>query len=77
VDYVFRALGMEYLGRTDLVQVPPKEDMELPEPPKGIAVDAGLQLELDESPLPATAPISHPAVAEPAAPAANGNGHGG
>jgi ribonucleoside-diphosphate reductase alpha chain len=25
VDYVFRALGLEYLDRTDLVQVPPKE----------------------------------------------------
>ena len=25
IDYVFRALGLEYLNRTDLVQVPPKE----------------------------------------------------
>ncbi|MEK9774447.1 MAG: vitamin B12-dependent ribonucleotide reductase, partial [Candidatus Woesearchaeota archaeon] len=25
IDYVFRALGLEYLGRTDIVQVPPKE----------------------------------------------------
>ena len=25
VDYVFRALGLEYLNRTDLVQVPPKD----------------------------------------------------
>ncbi len=25
VDYVFRALGLEYLNRTDIVQVPPKE----------------------------------------------------
>ena len=25
VDYVFRALGLEYLDRTDLVQVPPKQ----------------------------------------------------
>ncbi len=24
VDYVFRALGLEYLNRTDIVQVPPK-----------------------------------------------------
>jgi ribonucleoside-diphosphate reductase alpha chain len=89
VDYVFRALGMEYLGRTDLVQVPPKE-RDLPEPPSGLAVDAGLQLELDEAveapasqidhmpepDLGATAPISHPAVAKPdAGPAPNGNGH--
>ncbi len=78
IDYVFRALGMEYLGRTDLVQVPPADDGELPEPPSGLAVDAGLQLELSEvqpidpkdgpddlpDDLPAqTAPISHPAVA--------------
>ncbi|WP_309862456.1 vitamin B12-dependent ribonucleotide reductase [Desmospora profundinema] len=26
VDYVFRILGMEYLGRTDFVQVPPKQE---------------------------------------------------
>ena len=25
VDYVFRALGLEYLNRTDIVQVPPKK----------------------------------------------------
>ena len=25
VDYVFRALGLEYLNRTDLVQIPPKD----------------------------------------------------
>ena len=46
VDYIFRAIGLEYLGRTDLVQVPPVD--ELP-PPKGLAVDAGLQLELAEA----------------------------
>ena len=26
IDYVFRALGLEYLNRTDIVQNPPKED---------------------------------------------------
>ena len=26
IDYVFRALGLEYLDRTDIVQVPPKEN---------------------------------------------------
>ncbi|MBA4600882.1 vitamin B12-dependent ribonucleotide reductase [Thermoactinomyces mirandus] len=26
IDYVFRMLGMEYLGRTDFVQVPPREE---------------------------------------------------
>src|SRR5690606_31430679 len=25
IDYVFRVLGLEYLNRTDLVQVPPQE----------------------------------------------------
>jgi ribonucleoside-diphosphate reductase alpha chain len=48
VDYVFRALGMEYLGRTDLVQVPPAE-RDLPEPPKGLAVEAGTQLDLTDA----------------------------
>jgi ribonucleoside-diphosphate reductase alpha chain len=27
IDYVFRALGLEYLNRTDIVQVPPKENL--------------------------------------------------
>jgi ribonucleoside-diphosphate reductase alpha chain len=90
VDYVFRALGLEYLDRRDLVQVPPM-DGDLPEPPQGLAVDAGVQLELTEGEMasttepvdeiegpiremeeiaagmPATAPISHPAVSEPEA----------
>jgi len=47
VDYVFRALGLEYLGRTDLVQVPPA--VSLPEPPSTSVVDAGLQLDLTEA----------------------------
>jgi ribonucleoside-diphosphate reductase alpha chain len=47
IDYVFRALGMEYLRRDDLVQVPPSR--ELPEPPKGIAVEAGTQLDLTDA----------------------------
>ena len=53
IDYIFRVLGLEYLGRTDLVQVPPK-DRELPEPPKGLAVDAGVQMELNDGELPST-----------------------
>ena len=55
VDYMFRALGLAYLGRTDLVQVPPVD--ELP-PPKGLAVDAGLQLELADA---APGPLEEPA----------------
>jgi ribonucleoside-diphosphate reductase alpha chain len=49
VDYVFRALGIEYLHRDELAQVPPDRTGDLPEPPKGVAVDAGLQLDLTEA----------------------------
>jgi len=49
IDYVFRAVGVEYLQRDDLAQVPPDRSGDLPEPPKGIAVDAGLQLDLTEA----------------------------
>jgi len=49
VDYVFRALGVEYLQRDELAQVPPNRDSDLPEPPKGLAVEAGVQLELDDA----------------------------
>ncbi len=48
VDYVFRALGLEYLGRSDLVQVPPTETRALPEPPKGTAVQTGHQMDIIE-----------------------------
>jgi len=48
VDYVFRALGMEYLGRNDLVQVPPSEIRALPEPPKGTAAQTGHQMDIVE-----------------------------
>ncbi len=47
IDYMFRALGVEYLHRDELVQVPPdRSESDLPEPPKGIAAEAGQQLEL-------------------------------
>ncbi|MCL1592953.1 MAG: vitamin B12-dependent ribonucleotide reductase [Actinomycetia bacterium] len=49
VDYVFRALGIEYLERDELAQVPPDRAGALPEPPSGLAVDAGLQLDLTEA----------------------------
>ncbi|GMR02018.1 MAG: hypothetical protein BMS9Abin20_0344 [Acidimicrobiia bacterium] len=49
VDYLFRALGVEYLHRDELAQVPPDRSNDLPEPPKGVAVDAGLQLDLTEA----------------------------
>jgi ribonucleoside-diphosphate reductase alpha chain len=49
VDYVFRTLGVEYLHRDELAHVPPDRAGDLPEPPKGLAVDAGLQLGLAEA----------------------------
>ena len=50
VDYIFRALGVEYLHRDELVQVPPdRSASDLPEPPKGKAAEAGQQLELIEA----------------------------
>ena len=50
IDYMFRALGVEYLHRDELVQVPPDRSVsDLPAPPKGIAAEAGQQLELDEA----------------------------
>jgi ribonucleoside-diphosphate reductase alpha chain len=49
VDYVFRALGVEYLHRDELAQVPPTRPAELPEPPKGLAVEAGVQLDLTDA----------------------------
>lgn len=49
IDYVFRALGVEYLQRDELAQVPPDRSSDLPEPPKGAAVDAGLQLDLTDA----------------------------
>jgi ribonucleoside-diphosphate reductase alpha chain len=49
IDYVFRALGVEYLHRDELAQVPPNREGDLPEPPKGLAVEAGVQLGLEDA----------------------------
>ena len=50
IDYIFRALGVEYLHRDELVQVPPDRSVsDLPEPPKGLAAEAGHQMELIEA----------------------------
>jgi ribonucleoside-diphosphate reductase alpha chain len=46
IDYVFRAVAIEYLHRDDLAQVPPDRDDDLPGAPKGLAVEAGIQHEL-------------------------------
>ncbi|GIU91573.1 MAG: hypothetical protein KatS3mg011_0479 [Acidimicrobiia bacterium] len=49
IDYIFRALAVEYLHRDDLAQVPPNRDGDLPEPPKGLAVEAGVQLQIEDA----------------------------
>jgi ribonucleoside-diphosphate reductase alpha chain len=49
IDYVFRALGVEYLERDELAQVPPNRDGELPEPAGGLAAEAGIQLDLTDA----------------------------
>jgi ribonucleoside-diphosphate reductase alpha chain len=72
IDYVFRVLGLEYLGRSDLTQVPP----ELDEPAQDdVHIDIA-----SAAPVPVTTgdgPVAQ-AVAAPAPPAAraakNGNG---
>jgi ribonucleoside-diphosphate reductase alpha chain len=73
IDYVFRVLGYEYLGRTDFVQVQPTIDTdptELGEPDTGGAVAA------TENSAPTAAASAAPAQA-PAANGTNGNGHHG
>jgi ribonucleoside-diphosphate reductase alpha chain len=49
VDYVFRALGVEYLRRDELAQVPPDREGDIASPPKGLAADAGIQLDLTDA----------------------------
>jgi ribonucleoside-diphosphate reductase alpha chain len=71
IDYVFRVLGLEYLGRTDLAQVPPDLDEAGPE-----ELQAG-SAEAAAPPAPtaqATAPAKTAAPVRPK-PARNGNGH--
>jgi ribonucleoside-diphosphate reductase alpha chain len=50
VDYVFRALGVEYLHRDELAQVPPDREVgDLPEPASGVSAEAGVQLDLTDA----------------------------
>ena len=79
IDYIFRSLGMEYLKRDELVQVPPdRSGSDLAEPPKGLAAEAGQQLELAEAAKEADidAQVSAAAFADASAPVSNGNGIG-
>ncbi len=83
VDYVFRALGVEYLHRDELAQVPPNREGDFPEPPMGLAVEAGVQLGLEDAvaevdvdtvqryAVMADGPMTAPPEPEPA-PASNG-----
>ncbi len=72
IDYVFRVLGLEYLGRTDLTQVPPELDEPEQEDVPSESVAAA-----PASPTQGAGPVAQ-AVAAPAPPAAraarNGNG---
>jgi ribonucleoside-diphosphate reductase alpha chain len=78
IDYVFRVLGLEYLGRTDLTQVPPDMD-EADEDDLAMVVNASGT----SAASPSVAPPPAAALGRPAAVAAprlttgssNGNGH--
>jgi ribonucleoside-diphosphate reductase alpha chain len=63
VDYVFRTLGVEYLERDELAQVPPNRDMELPEPATGLATEVGIQLDLTDAAAEADVDVVRAAVA--------------
>jgi ribonucleoside-diphosphate reductase alpha chain len=71
VDYVFRLLAMEYLGRHDLVQVPPSADHDKVEL-------GGVTKEPRETPsLAANEPAGRPTEAPMKPNGSNGHGHGG
>ena len=83
VDYVFRALGVEYLHRDELAQVPPNREGDLPEPPMGLAVEAGVQLDLDDAAAEAdvdtvqrAATIADGPMTAPSAPSVSGGSNG-
>jgi ribonucleoside-diphosphate reductase alpha chain len=75
IDYVFRVLGLEYLGRTDLTQVPPELEEAVAEDYSAPGADAA-----ESAPISATGEGSGPttAAARPArGPVRNGNGNNG
>jgi ribonucleoside-diphosphate reductase alpha chain len=86
IDYVFRVLGLEYLGMTELVQNPPAEPIEAPSSPKPAPAQAPVSTPVIEAkasaPIAAAKPAEAPAPAAPVTPAAipvakpNGNGNG-
>ena len=50
VDYIFRSLGIEYLGREELGQVRSTSQLELAAPPDPAVAEAGTQLRLEATP---------------------------
>ncbi len=75
IDYVFRVLGLEYLGRTDLTQVPPDMD-EADEDELMMGVQA-TALPNAPSPVEPTGTTTAVATSRVATNKANGNGHRG
>lgn len=85
IDYVFRVLGLEYLGRTDLVQVPPDAESEDEDGPSNpiVAATSGVSPlptfgESDETPLASPTPAVATSGFNPASilgSYANGHGH--
>jgi ribonucleoside-diphosphate reductase alpha chain len=79
IDYVFRVLGLEYLGRTDLVQNPTLEsDLREPETgdPKPVAESAGAAPTASASfDAPAFQAATAPAPIVTHVPSSNGNGY--
>ncbi len=60
IDFVFRVLGMEYLGRTDFVQVKPIDDGNEHEPEHHPAAEARVQAKPMEAEHPAERPLVIP-----------------
>ena len=80
IDYIFRVLGLEYLGRTDLAQVPPDLDdaddeeygtPEYNEPFQAVTAESAAEAPAD----PVIAAIAAVPAAEPVTVKTNGNGH--
>jgi ribonucleoside-diphosphate reductase alpha chain len=78
IDYVFRVLGLEYLGRTDLAQVPPdlnesdEDDYGTPSddvPFQSVAAEASAPVPAEPVVAATAAPVIEPVIK------ANGNGH--
>ncbi len=72
IDYVFRVLGLEYLDRTDLTQVPPDLDEAGPEE---LQASGGELSGAPASPTAAAVAPTPAAVSSPSPTTRNGNGH--